>query len=132
MRAQMTQARADNVIQTYRDMMNSDGWLEIRAKQRASKSTKDWVESLSRLEFERAWYRQLVDFHDLRTQFFQYKSGYLDPRIWETSSRSQARRYMQKQPYFQLQMTEADKEFYEYLNEVARESGLPTVDLAGN
>jgi hypothetical protein len=55
MLAQMTQARGDNVIQTYRDLMVSDGWLEIRAKQRAAGSTKEWIESLSPTEYERAW-----------------------------------------------------------------------------
>jgi hypothetical protein len=129
MRAQMTQARGDNVVQTYRDLMASDGWLEIRAKQRAAKSTKEWIESLSPTEYERAWYRELIDFHDLRTQFFQYKSGYLDPRIWETSGRSQARRHMERRPYFRFEVSDPNDEFYEYLNNVARESGLPTVQL---
>ena len=129
MRAQMTQARGDNVIQTYRDLMASDGWLEIRAKQRAAKSDQEWIESLTPTEFERAWYRQLIEFHDLRTQFFQYKSGYLDPQIWETNSRNQARRYMARRPYFPFNLRNIDKEFYEFLNEVARESGLPPVEL---
>jgi len=109
--------------------MSSDGWLEIRAKQRASNSTKEWVDSLSSTEYERVWYRQLIEFHDLRTQYFQFKSGYLDPRIWETSSKGQARRFMTVYPYFQFQMQNVDPEFYEYLNEVARESGLPAVDI---
>ena len=129
MRAQMTQARGDNVMQTYRELMNSDGWLEIRAKRRAATSTEEWVDSLTPIEYERAWYRQLTDFHDLRTQFFQYKAGYLDERIWQTNSRSQARRYMASQPYFRLQMYNADREFYQFLNEVATEAGLPTVEL---
>ena len=130
MRAQMTQARGDNVVQTYRDLMASDGWLEIRAKQRAAKSDSDWIESLTPIEYERVWYRQLIEFHDLRTQFFQYKSGYLDPRIWETSSRGQARRFMAQHIYFPFDGQNIDREFYEFLNEVALESGLPTVDLS--
>ena len=129
MRAQMTQARGDNVLETYRDLMALDGWLEIRAKQRAANSTKEWIDSLSPTEYERAWYRELIDFHDLRTQFFQYKSGYLDERIWETSARSQARRHMERRPYFQFEASNADEEFYEYLNNVARESGLPAVRI---
>ena len=129
MRAQMTQARGDNVLETYRDLMALDGWLEIRAKQRAANSTKEWIDSLSPTEYERAWYRELIDFHDLRTQFFQYKSGYLDERIWETSARSQARRHMERRPYFQFEASNADEEFYEYLNDVARESGLPAVRI---
>lgn len=129
MRAQMTQARGDNVLETYRDLMASDGWLEIRAKQRAANSTKEWIDSLTPTEYERAWYRELIDFHDLRTQFFQYKSGYLDERIWESSGRSQARRHMERRPYFRFQVSDSDEEFYEYLNNVARESGLPAVRM---
>lgn len=124
MRAQMTQARGENVIQTYREMMHSDHWVEIRAKRRAAASVQEWVESLSPIEYERAWYRQLVDFHDLRTQFFQYQSGYLDQRIWESSSKEQARRYMQNQPYFRFNSNNVDSQFDEFLNRVARESGL--------
>ena len=130
MRAQMTQARGDIVIQTYRDLMSSDGWLEIRAKQRSSQSIQKSVDSLTPLEYERVWYRQLIEFHDLRTQFFQFKSGYLDPRIWETSSKGQARRFMAVNPHFRFQMLNVDREFYEYLNDVARESGLPTVKIS--
>jgi hypothetical protein len=129
MRAQMTQARGDNVIQTYRELMISDGWLEIRAKQRAAKSIREWIESLTPTEYERVWYRHLIEFHDLRTQFFQYKSGYLDPRIWETSSRGQARRFMSRHSYFPFELQNFDREFYGFLNEVAQESGLPTVEL---
>ena len=129
MRAQMTQARGDNVVQTYRDLMASDGWLEIRAKQRAAKSDREWIESLTPTEYERVWYRQLIEFHDLRTQFFQYKSGYLDSRIWETSSRGQARRFMSRRSYFPFELRNFDREFYGFLNEVAQESGLPTVEL---
>jgi len=98
MRAQMTQARGDNVLETYRDLMASDGWLEIRAKQRAANSTKEWIDSLTPTEYERAWYRELIDFHDLRTQFFQYRSGYLDERIWESSGRSKDRRHIERRP----------------------------------
>ena len=129
MRAQMTQARGDNVVQTYRELMSSDGWLEIRAKQRASVSVEDWIESLTPTEYERVWYRQLIEFHDLRTQYFQYKVGLLDEGIWKTSSRGQARRFMAVNPYFRFEMQDVDREFYEFLNEVARESGLPTVDI---
>ena len=129
MLAQMTQARGDSVVQTYRELMNSDGWLAVRAKRRAASSTREWVESLTPVEYELAWYRQLIDYHDLRTQYFQYKSGYLDPQIWDTSGRSQAIRFMETQPYFPFELTHADRDFYEYLNDVARESGLSTVEL---
>jgi hypothetical protein len=132
MRAQMTQARGDSVVQTYRDLMVSDGWLEIRAKQRSAGSTKEWVESLSPTEYERVWYRVLVDYHDLRTQFFQYQSGFLDAHIWESSARAQARRLMQIIPYFNIRADDASDDFREFLNTVAQEAGLPILDKTKN
>lgn len=130
MRAQMTQARGDNVMQTYRDMMLSDHWVEIRAKGRAAPSTDAWIKSLSPVEYERVWYRQLMDYHDLRTQFYQYQSGYLDEQIWRSLSREQARRFMQSQPYFTFSEGVNDSQFDEFLNEIARESGLPPMRRA--
>ncbi len=130
MRAQMTQARGDNVLQTYREMMLSDHWVEIRAKGRAAPSTDAWIKSLSPVEYERVWYRQLMDYHDLRTQFYQYQSGYLDEQIWRSSSRGQARRFMRSQPYFTFSERVNDPQFDEFLNEIARESGLPPMRRA--
>jgi len=132
MRAQMTQARGESVVQTYRDLMNSDGWLEIRAKQRAAGSTKEWVESLSPTEYERAWYRILVDYHDLRTQYFQYQSGLLDEHIWESSGKGQARRLLQIIPYFDIRAYDTSDDFLKYLNAVAQESELPGLDKTEN
>ena len=125
MRAQMTQARGEHIMQIYRDMMLSDQWVEIRAKSRSAASIKEWIDSLSPVEYERVWYRQLMDYHDLRTQFYQYQSGYLDQRIWETSSRGQARRFMQLQPYFTFMSGDTDEEFDAYLNSVAADYGYP-------
>ena len=130
MRAQMTQARGDNVLQTYREMMLSDHWVEIRAKGRAAPSTDAWIKSLSPVEYERVWYRQLMDYHDLKTQFSQHQAGYLDERIWYSSGRQQARRFMRRQPYFTFDGGETDIEFDEFLNEIARESGLPPMRRA--
>ncbi len=130
MRAQMTQARGNNAIQTYREMMLSDHWVEIRAKRRAAPSTDAWIKSLSPVEYERVWYRQLMDYHDLRTQFYQYQSGYLDEQIWRSSSRAQARRFMQSQPYFTFSEGVNDPQFDEFLNEISRESGLPPMRRA--
>jgi len=126
MRAQMTQARGDNVVQTHRDLMLSDEWLELRARQRKASSVREWVESLTPTEYERVWYRILVDYHDLRTQFFQYQAGYLDERIWNSSARSQAIRLMQIIPYFDIQADDASNDFRQFLNSVARDSGLLT------
>jgi hypothetical protein len=126
MRAQMTQARADNVVESYRDLQHSDHWAKIAAKRRSAKSDEEWVKSLTPEEYERAFYYHLGEYHNLRTQFVQYRGGYLDPQIWETSSRGQIVRLAQAWPYFFEGTPDyVDREFGEYINQVAIEEGLP-------
>ena len=126
MRAQMTQARADNVVASYRGLQHSDHWATIAAKRRSAESAEEWVRSLTPEEFERAFYYHLAQYHDLRTQFVQYKAGYLDQQIWETSSKGQIQRLARAWPYFfDGSLDYADREFAEYINRVAEEAGLP-------
>ena len=68
----------------------------------------------------------LHQFADLRIQFTQYQSGYLDPGIWRWSTRSQARRWLELWPYVEFEKFETDPEFQSFLDELARESGLPS------
>ena len=126
MKAQMTQARADNVLEHYRERQHSDYWPKIAAKQRAAASIEEYVNSLTPEEYERAWFGLLSQYHDIRTQFVQYKAGYLDERIWETSTKGQILRLAEKWPYFfDGSLDYADREFAEYINAVAQEAGLP-------
>ena len=130
MRAQITQARADSLLERYRDEIHSDYWAEIRAKRRAADSPKEWAESLTPTEYERVWIFQLFQWHNLRTQFYQYQAGFLDQRIWEQSSKAEARRFMETWPYFNFAsggMADVDPEFLDFMDGVARESGLPTL-----
>ena len=130
MRAQITQARADSLLERYRDEIHSDYWAEIRAKRRAADSTKEWAESLAPTEYERVWTYQLFQWHNLRTQFYQYQAGFLDQRIWEQSSKNEARRFMETWPYFHFDfggMADVDPEFLDFMDGVAQESGLLTL-----
>ena len=75
MRAQMTQARAENLLDRYRDEIHSDYWAEILAKRRQAISIDEWVGSLTPAEYERVWTYQLFQWNRLQAQYSQYRSG---------------------------------------------------------
>ena len=126
MRAQLTQARSDNVLATYREQMLSPEWLSLRAKRRAANSIEEWLDELSPEEYESARYNALREFHSLRIQFVHYKAGLIDEDIWRYSTLSQARRLVPVLPHFGF-ADDTDSEFAEFLNQIAQESGLPPI-----
>jgi len=127
MRAQMTQARAENLLDRYRDEIHSDYWAEILAKRRVAKSIDEWALSLTPVEYERVWTYQLFQWHYLQAQYSQYRSGYLEEEIWRRSTQSDARRFMQTWPFFNFNYEGADPNFRQFLDQVAVENRLPTL-----
>jgi len=130
MRAQITQARSDNVLDAYRAQMHSDSWAQIEAKRIAADSVGEWIDSLTPAEYAQTYRYQLHEYHDIRIQFVQYNAGLLDEQIWAYSTKGQTKRFMQRRPHFYFGPLETDPEFLEYLNNVAREYGLPIAELA--
>lgn len=94
MRAQMTQSRADQLADKYDNVIHSDCWPDIIAKQDAATSDSEWIASLTPSELVRVRYRYFREFDDIRNQYYQYQEGYLPERIWRTSTRSQIRRLL--------------------------------------
>ena len=127
MRAQMTQARAENLIDRYRDEIHSDYWAEILAKRRVAKTIDEWVSSLEPVEYERVWTFQLFQWHYLQAQYSQYQSDYLDEEVWTGSTQADARRFMQTWPYFNFNYEAADLNFRQFMDQVAIENNLPTL-----
>ena len=126
MRAQMTQARSDAVVASYRDQQHSPYWAQIRAKRRGAKSAQEWIESLTPEEYERVFYHHLAEYHSIRTQYVQYHAGYLDESIWNSSTRGQIIRLAETWPFFfEGRRGEISREFADYLDSVAQEEGLP-------
>ena len=130
MRAQITQARSDNVLEGYRAQIHSESWAQIEAKRLAADSVGEWADSLTPTEFAQVYRYMLHEIHDIRNQFRQYTAGLLDESIWEYSTKGQTRRFMERRPHFNSGPLESDPEFVEYLNSVAREYGLPIAELA--
>jgi hypothetical protein len=129
MRAQITQARADNVTARYAQQSDSDYWPAIQAKRRAAGGDiSRWVESLTPEEFERVRYYALTEFNDIRNQFYQYQQGFLDEAIWDTSTRGQVERLLPLVPVFLGTVQRLDPEFKAMLDQIAEEAGLPRVE----
>ena len=63
MRAQLTQARADNILESYRGQMSSDSWVRIRANRRNFATAKEWIESISPEDYERVVLYTLHELH---------------------------------------------------------------------
>ncbi len=127
MRAQMTQARAENLLDRYRDEIHSDYWAEILAKRRQAISIDEWVGSLTPAEYERVWTYQLFQWHRLQAQYSQYQSGYLDEEIWRGSTQADARRFLRTWPFFNFNYDSVDPNFRKFMDQVAIEYKLPTL-----
>jgi len=126
MRAQLTQARADNVLATYREQMLSPEWLALRAKRSDASSVEEWLDSLNPTEYEAARYYALHEFHSLRIQFEHHKDGLIDEDIWQSSAIGQAERLVETLPYFGFR-GKTDPDFARFLNKIARDNGLPAM-----
>jgi hypothetical protein len=125
MRAQISQSRADNLIESMEARMHSDYWPAVSAKLRVDGQMQaDRIASLSPEEKERVVYYYLREVNDVRNQFLQRQAGYLPETLWETSSRSQVVRLMSVAAALGRSCNR-DKEFQEELNRIAREEGSP-------
>jgi len=126
MRAQMAEARAANTLEAYRVFMQSDAWVEIRAKRRKARSVEEWLDQLSPAEYERVFYFALHEIHSVWIQFSQYQAGYLDEQTFRFVTTGQARRLVSLLPYMQF-ISFDDPEFNAYLDGIAVASGLPPI-----
>jgi hypothetical protein len=124
MRAQMTQARADNLLARYDNLVHSDHWPKISAKRRAASSLLEWLDSLSPEERERVLFTYFREVNDIRNQFYQYQEGYFPQRIWDTSSRGQIIRMIEFAVLLERPCN-ADQELQAELNRIAAEEGMP-------
>ena len=99
MRAQMSQARSDQLRASYEARVHSDYWPAIIAKVEDASSTQEWIESLSSEEYERVRVFYLGLLNDLINQSYLCNEGYLDEELCRTNTRNQLRRAMPILPY---------------------------------
>jgi hypothetical protein len=99
MRAQMSQARSDQLRQSYEARVHSEYWPEIVAKVDAVATTQEWIDSLTTVEFERVRVFYLGVANDLANQYYLCDEGYLDQLTCESGTKAQLRRSMAIFPY---------------------------------
>ena len=124
MRAQMTQARVDNLVGSYESRMHSDHWAEIMAKGRAAPTQADWLESLTPVEYERVRFMLFRDGNDIQGQYLLYRDGFLDELVWNTGTRGQIIRHTYLRAAFG-RACYSNTEFQDVLNNIAAEEDAP-------
>ena len=87
MRAQMIQARVEQISAKYDGMMHSEYWPEIWAKERSANSGREWIASLTPHEYERVKYYYFREYEDLRSQYYQYLDGFVSEQYWQAAIR---------------------------------------------
>ena len=131
LKAQVSQARADNQSAKFRALMDSPHYAAMLAKRKAAESTEAWVAALSPEEWMRMRMYHLLEFNDVSNQFYQYREGFLDEGIWASSTRGQIERLLQHLTHFLPVMNRLDPTFKAMLDDVAQESGFPRIDDSG-
>ena len=127
MQAQLIQSRTENRLELYKEEIHSDYWPAIEVKRTAASSPQEWIASLTPEETQRVKSSVIYELNDLRAQFLQYRSGYLDEQLFKNSVRAQAIRAMRDRQFFPEIQTPGE-EFVEFLNTIAHENDLPTID----
>ncbi len=132
MRAQIGQARADNIAAKYRENIHSDYWPSIWGKSFEVGGDADaWAAALNAEDFERVRSFVFLEINDLRNQFEQYRDGYLDQTVWETLTRGQIRRVLPLVPVFMPGIEGQGADFEAAVNAIADEEGLPHLPNSG-
>ena len=126
MRAQIGQARADNIAAKYRENIHSDYWPSIWGKSfEVGGDGEAWAAVLNAEEFERVRSFVFLEINDLRNQFEQYTDGYLSQAVWETLTTGQIRRVLPLVPVFTPNLERQAPDFEAAVNAIADEEGLP-------
>ena len=133
MRAQMIQARIDQVSSNYDGMIHSDYWAEIWAIRRKSDSDREWITSLDENQYERVRYYYFREYEDLRGQYHQYLEGYVPEQYWQTAIRSQIIRLIPLAAAFgdTWDATVQERPFPSAVIQIAKDEGLPYPDSEG-
>lgn len=132
-KAQISQARTDNISANMRAVVHSDHLPRIGALESSAADKREWFDNLS-AEDRYRWRMWVVSqLNDVRNQFYQYQQGFLDESIWSTSTRGQIMRMLKDLPYFLPAGwgQPIDPEFWGALNTIAKEEGLPEIDDTG-
>ncbi len=131
MRAQMTQERANHLVEKYDAIIHSDFWPAIAAKRAEANSREDWIAALTPEEYQRVLFTYYRDINDVANQFYQYQQGYLPQEVWDNSSKNQIERLISLAADLGRKRLGSNPAFREELRRIADEEGLPYPDDDG-
>jgi len=132
MRAQMSQERANLVVQQYEARIHSDYWPQIAAKRAEYGTGREFVSSLDPIEYQRLRNSYLAEINNVRNQYFLYSEGYLSEDVWRAQSVGQASRMIALAYAFGVpEPFEGNPGFREELQRIAEEYELPFPDENG-
>jgi len=131
MRAQMTQERANHLVEKYDAIIHSEFWPAIAAKQAEANSREEWIAALTPEEYQRVLHTFYRDINDVANQFYQYQEGYLPQEVWDAASRDQILRLISLGAALGRTRMGSNPAFREELRRIADEEGLPYPDDGG-
>lgn len=126
MRAQMSQERANHMVQKFDAIIHSDYWPAIAAKRDEASNAREWIESLTGEEYQRVLNSYYREINDIRNQFYQYQQGFLPKEVWDASTRGQITRLLSLGAALQIpEKFEGNAEFRTEIRRIAEEEVAP-------
>lgn len=124
-RAEMSQARTDNRVESFYSRALSDHWPRIIASQNEYTDRADWYDSMSDEDYERVRFFYLGVINEMGNSAYQCSEGYLHDQVCE-SMRAQLIRILPDLPYVTFNLESGRGPLFEVLQELGREdTSLP-------
>ncbi len=120
MRAEMSQARADNRVDAYYTQAFSEHWPRLMASRNDYSTRGEWYASLSDEDYERARYFYLGVTNEMANTAYQCEQGFLDPTPCR-SMRAQLIRVLPDLPYVAFNLEATPGPLFNLLQQLGQE-----------
>lgn len=117
MRAEMSQARTDNRVESFYSRALSDHWPRIIASQNEFTNRADWYESMSDEDYERVRFFYLGVVNEMGNTAYQCSEGYLHDQVC-LSMRAQLVRVLPDLPYVTFNLEAGRGPLFDVLQEL--------------
>ena len=125
MRAEMSQARANNRVESWQSRALSEDWPRLMALKRDFTSLGEWYQSLSREDYERVRLFHLGILTEMENTAYQCEEERLDQETCQ-SMRAQLGRIMADLPYVTFSLQRDRNSLFEVLQELGeKDPSLP-------
>lgn len=119
MRAEMSQARTDNRVDSFYSRSLSDHWPRIIASQNNFASRGEWYEAMSDEDYERVRLFYLGVINEMANTAYQCAEGYLHDQVCE-SMRAQLIRILPELPYVTFNLESGRGPLFDVLQELGQ------------